>query len=128
MKINPTHKGKRGEVEFCKWLSKNFNIDVEREYNQSQGGADIIINDFIFEIKRREVLDLKTWWQQVCIAKKKHPDKELIQIVAYRQNRKPWNFLIPANLVNGIERGFLICEEKIFIEFMNYVVEKNNDR
>ena len=121
MTINGIKKGKGGEVEFCKWLDKNLNIKSERNYNQSQGGADIIISDFIIEVKRREVLGLSNWWYQIMIAKKRHEDKNLIPIVAFRQNRKKWEFLLPANLI-GLDRGYIRCEEKIFLEFAKTIV------
>jgi len=124
--INSIKKGKSGEVEFCTWLFDNFGIDVQRNYNQAQGGADIIIKDFIFEIKRREVLDLDSWWLQICIAKKKHKNENLIPVVAFRKNRQKWQFLIPANLIHGIEKGYLQCTERVFIELMSlFVIEVN---
>ena len=128
MSLNPVHKGKRGENELCRWLDINLGIDyAEREYNQAKGGADVIVEDFIIEVKRREALDLESWWYQVAIAKQRHPDIHLIPIVAYRQNRKPWGFLLPANLIIGIERSFVIASEKVFIEFAKNLVKPRTD-
>jgi len=123
MALNAIKKGKTGEVEFCKWLLANFGIEVERNYNQAKGGADVIVNDFIFEIKRREVLDLDTWWHQVCIAKQRHKNRVLIPVVAFRQNRRQWQFLIPANLIYGIEKGYVQCQERVFVEFMETIIK-----
>jgi len=123
MALHAQKKGKRGEVEFCKWLLDNFGIDTERNYNQSDGSSsDIIIDDFIFEIKRQQVLSLDSFWHQVVVAKKNHKNKELIPIVAYRQNRQPWRFLIPANLIHGLERGYLIASENVFKQFMRGII------
>ena len=123
MAINPVHKGKRGENEFCEWLDKNLGIDYAvREYNQAKGGADIVIEDFIIEVKRRENLDLADWWYQVAIAKKRHAETDLIPIVAFRQNRKAWRFLIPANLITGIEKGYLEAPAEVFIEFAKSII------
>lgn len=122
---NPIKKGKAGEVEFCKWLKDNLGIIVERNYNQSQGGADVITDNFLFEVKRREQLDLDTWWQQVCVANKSKHNGELIPVVAFRQNRKKWQFLIPANLITGLKRGYLIAGQTVFIEFAESLIGVN---
>lgn len=123
MGINPVTKGKRGEVEFCHWLFKNLGIIVEREYNQSQGGSDIIISDFIFEVKRREVLALTDWWYQVVISQRNYPDSNLIPVVCFRQNRKPWEFLLPANLICGLDKGFVRASENIFLQFAKSIMK-----
>lgn len=119
---NAIKKGKAGEVEFCKWLKENLGIITERNYNQSQGGADVITDSFLFEVKRREAIDLDSWWCQVSIANKDKHKGELIPVVAFRQNRKSWQFLIPANLISGVERGYLICKESVFIEFAKSIL------
>ena len=122
--VHAQKKGKRGEVEFCKWIFKNLKIKTERNYNQSDGhSADVIIDDFIFEIKRCETLDLDSWWYQVAIAKKRHEKLELIPVVAYRQNHKKWNFLLPANLINGMKKGYLIANEKTFLNFAKLIID-----
>lgn len=128
-KLHAQKKGKAGEVEFCSWIDKNLYIDdnrTERNHLQADGSsADIIVKDFIIEVKRREILDFDSWWYQVMIAKKNHKTRELIPIVAFRQNRKKWNFLIPANLIIGIERGYLMANEKVFLQFAkNLIGEK----
>ena len=102
---------------FCAWLKENLNIDVERNYNQSQGGADIETDNFLFEIKRRETLSLNLWWKQVTKAHNSHPRKnELIKVVAFRKNRSPWQFLISAELI-GLDSGFLLASEEVFRDF-----------
>ena len=121
--VHAQKKGKRGEVEFCGWLKDNLDIEVERNYNQADGhSADVITEDFIFEVKRREAIDLDTWWHQVAISKKRNKNEDLIPIVCFRQNRKPWQFLIPANLLNGVERGYMILNERVFINFANSII------
>lgn len=120
--INVVQKGKTGENEICDWLYKNLNIKAERIYNQAKGGADIVISDFIIEVKRRQTFDFKSWWYQVSIAKKRHEDKNLIPVVAFRQNYKKWEFLIPAPLIHGLERGYIRCEEDIFLNFAKTIV------
>lgn len=128
MPINPTHKGKRGEVELCKWVDKHLGADLEllepteRNYNQSQGGADVIVPNFIIEVKRRETLDLQSWWHQVITAKKQNIEADLIPVVAFRQNRKPWQFLIPADFI-GVDKGFIILSELVFTKFARRVIK-----
>lgn len=116
MALNACKKGKTGEVEFCQWLDENLGLETERNYNQSQGGADIIVGDFIFEVKRREALDLKTWWLQVIVAKKSHKNPDLVPVVCFRQNRKQWEFLIPAAYI-GIEKGYVRLSALVFKKF-----------
>ncbi len=125
--VNPVHKGKRGEVEFCKWLDKNLGFeDTERNYNQSQGGADVIVKDFIVEVKRRETLNFVDWWYQVSMAKKEHKEQDLIPVVAFRQNNKKWEFLIPAEYI-GVEKGFIRITEIVFKKWaLNIIAGKPN--
>lgn len=113
MALHAQKKGKRGEVELCEWIQQNLGITTEREYNQADGGsADIIIENFLIEVKRRESLNLYQWWSQVKNAHKQH-EEFLIPVVAFRQNRKPWEFLIPAEFIK-IDRGFLRVSETVF--------------
>lgn len=117
MALNPVHKGKRGEVEFCKWLKKNLGLDYEpeRNYNQSaRGSADVVsVEGWCFEVKRREILDLDSWWWQCSIAAKKIGEEP---VVAFRQNRKTWEFLISASAI-GLEKGYIRVSEDIFRQY-----------
>lgn len=114
--VHALNKGKAGEREACKWLHENLGLKEcpSRILDQArEGGADIIIDDFIIEVKRRETLGLKDWWYQVVTARKRHPAKHLIPIVMFRQNRKPWEFLIPAEAI-GVKTGFLRITAAVF--------------
>jgi len=122
--VNPIHKGKRGENELCLWLKANLdlNVDPERNYNQSKRGSSDIVNvaGWAFEVKRREVLSLDDWWWQVCVSVKKHyPESE--PVVAFRQNRKPWEFLISARAI-GLELGYIRLKDSIFINYANRAI------
>jgi len=128
--VNPVHKGKRGEDELCKWLDDNLRLPEKREHKEatrrntfqaSGTDTDVIVEDFIIEVKRQETLKLKDFWWQVCIAAKNHPNKDLIPVVAFRQNRKPWEFLLPAKLI-GLEKGFVRVTESTFIEFAEKLI------
>lgn len=123
--VHAQRKGKRGEDLFCKWLFENCDIDVRRNHWQADGhSADIIINDFIIEVKNRETHSFDDYWLQILRAKKNHENPDLIPIVAFKSNRQKWQFLMPATLITGIERGFVIATEKVFIQFIKYVIEK----
>jgi hypothetical protein len=123
MSLHAQKKGKRGEVEFCAWLNENFGIKTERNYNQADGtSSDVIIADFIFEVKRRESLSLSSWWHQVVVAAKNHKDKNLIPVVAFRQNRQPWEFLLPAYLLQRCELGYIRVNERVFIQFARNLI------
>lgn len=123
-------KGKSGEDELCKFLDTHLKLNERREYNaptrrehfQASGSdTDVIVEDFIIEVKRREGIDLQSWWWQVCVAAKNHPNKDLIPVVAFRQNRQPWEFLLPAKLL-GLEKGFVRLTERTFIEFAKKLI------
>lgn len=123
MPLHAQKKGKRGEEEFCEWLEKHLGIEVARNLKQSRGkGSDIIIDDFLFEVKRHEILHLDDWWYQVCIAQQTYKKKGLIPVVAFRQNRKKWNFLIPAKLIPNLSKGYVQASERVFLEFIHAIV------
>jgi hypothetical protein len=112
--INGRSKGASGEREFAKWLESVLGLSWTPQRNLEQvrsGGADIIdIFPFIFEVKRCESLSLKDWWVQVVNACSK-PDE--IPVVAYRQNRQPWRFLISAKNI-GLDKGYIQLDEHVF--------------
>ena len=115
-KINVRAKGAQGEREFCMWLFENFNVPMPtRNLEQVRsGGTDIIdVEPFYFEIKRCETLNLDSWWYQVNRACKKAQDDSLIPVVAFRKNRKPWEFLIPSKFI-GVKRGYMRLDERCF--------------
>ena len=125
MALNAKTKGASGEREFGKWLLDNFKllsehgIVPERNLLQTrEGGADIInVPCFIFEIKRVEKLDLQSAWNQVQRVK-----SHKIKVVAFRMNRKPWNFLISANHID-VDKGFLILNEMVFKKYASKIFE-----
>ncbi len=113
------NKGANGEREFCKWLFDHFNIPMPtRNLEQVRsGGTDIMdVEPFYIEVKRCESLNLDSWWHQVNRAAKKSHDENIIPVVAFRQNRKPWEFLIGAKHI-GIKRGFIRLDSRIFIKW-----------
>jgi len=125
-RINSRRKGATGEREFCDWLFKNFTEVIEKPKRNllqvREGGADIICPPFMFEIKRTEKVNLTAFWFQVKKATIKYIESGadgcefLIPVVAFRQNNKPWKFLIGAEYI-GVETGFLEITERVFIKF-----------
>ena len=131
-RINSRVKGASGEREFCQWLDIHLDIaHGERNLEQVRsGGADIInCYPFVFEVKRVENLDLDAAWIQVKEAWREikyegydgtHQyttgDENLIPVVSFRYNRKPWEFLISAELI-GNSLGYMRLNEKTFKEF-----------
>ncbi len=117
--INSRSKGVGGEREFCRWLQKTLDLPYLPERNLDQvrnGGSDVCdIAPFLFEVKRCQQLALRDWWVQVMKAAKK--DLNSIPVVAYRQNRQKWKFLISASYI-GLDKGYIRLEE---FEFSNWL-------
>ena len=118
MSLNARSKGNSGEREFCQWIGANFDLDFLPERNLEQvrnGGTDVILPPFGFEVKRRESLDLDSWWIQVKNDCERH-DLDLIPVVAFRQNRKGWQFLISGSNI-GLDFGYVRINKKCFLKW-----------
>lgn len=118
-KINARAKGANGEREFCRWLFDNFNIPMpQRNLEQVRsGGTDIIdFEPFFFEVKRCEKIEKEKWWRQVSKAKAGQFDDSIVAVVAFRQNSKPWEFLISAEHI-GCNKGYIHINEFRFLEW-----------
>ncbi len=120
MAINARIKGASGEREFCKFLFENFDFNELPQRNLEQvrsGGADIVgIKEFpnvIFEVKRVEILSLLKWHHQVKAA----CNENEMGVVAFRQNRKGWEFLMPSTIV-GVKRGYVRMTEQVWVKWM----------
>lgn len=120
--INVRTKGAGGEREFCRWLQDTLGLQKTPERNLDQvrnGGADICeVCPFLFEVKRCQALKQRDWWVQVMTASRQIPGS--IPVVAFRQNRQPWRFLISAMYI-GLDKGYLQLEEMEFKSWLkNY--------
>ncbi len=121
-RINSRAKGATGERQFCKWLAIHLYIEgAERNLEQVRsGGADIVTDWFVFEIKRVENLDIAGAWRQVAIATKEITEREdnvlyREPVVAHRQNgKKEWSFCISAKHI-GLDNGYVMLNERNFI-------------
>jgi hypothetical protein len=130
---SPKNKGAAGEREAAEWLQKKFNLEHLPQRNleqvrfkgkgRVQQGHDLIgFEPFGIEVKRQEVLSLRTWWRQAKIAAHRS-NTPSIPVVMYRQNRKQWKFLISANHI-GIEVGYLHLESQEFIDWVNHILNR----
>ena len=114
-RINGRNKGAAGEREAAKWLQSKFNLQNTPQRNLEQtrsGGHDLTgFEPFLVEVKRQEVISLRKWWVQAVTSSKNIEGS--IPIVMYRQNRRPWRFLISATYI-GCRNGYIILEEREF--------------
>ena len=89
-------KGAQGERELANELTAELGVKVARNLLQvREGGYDLKGLPIALEVKRQESLNLKAWWGQTI-----DQAGELLPVLAYRQNRKPWKFILPAYGIN----------------------------
>lgn len=128
-KINAGRKGAAFEREICDWLDLHLGIKTQRLLGQArEGGADIETEDFLIEAKRRESLDLYSWWNQVLRAKREHPNEDIIPVVVFKQNRQEIKWLIPANLLPNVEKGYMIVSSAVFKQFAKGILDGTGER
>lgn len=113
MGINVRTKGKAGESEFVNRFQMFFPNELKRNLLQTrEGGADISgCHPFCIEVKRCEKIERPKWWRQVLAATA--PDE--ISVVAFRQNKKPWTFLLPVYLMIPGAEGYVEASEEVFL-------------
>ena len=91
------NKGARGERELAGLLADRLGVEVLRNLSQTRdGGHDLDGLPFALEVKRCEKLAIQTWWDQ-AVEQAKAVGKP--PALAYRQNRRPWRFVIPLAVV-----------------------------
>lgn len=110
-------KGQRGERELATWLEVHLDAEVKRKLGQArESGADIVcVPGLVIEVKRHEVLNLNKWWKQVTDAAREEGG---IPVLAFRQNRKRWQFGLPFSLVLEDEDGYIILQEQEFVTWL----------
>jgi hypothetical protein len=120
-RMNIRNKGRAGEIEFCKWLTKTLGLTEEPKRNLNQtreGGADVIYPPFIFEVKRVRRLAFKSWWDQITVARRGHKIQTgecLFPVVAFRPDNCQWEFLIHASELDPrIQAGYLHINRFVF--------------
>jgi hypothetical protein len=89
--LKSRNKGARGEREFCDILTQALGEKVTRQLGQARdGGSDVVLQPFRFEVKRQERLAINDWIAQ---AEAGTPPGE-IPVVAFRRNNQPWRVII----------------------------------
>jgi hypothetical protein len=99
-------KGAVGEREVLALLSERLGVKLERNLSQTRnGGADCIqLGKVSLEVKRQERLNITAWWEQAV----KQAGSN-IPVLAFRQSRKPWTFVVDSNDVQLLSsRGHLL--------------------
>jgi len=111
-------KGHNGELELARLINEILPLDAKRNLTQVRdGGADINLEGLCVEVKRQETLNLNTWWDQVCRAA---DDSGGVPVLAYRQNRRPWNFVLPGYLLVPGCSGRLTMDADTFAAFLEH--------
>jgi Holliday junction resolvase len=97
MVLNSKVKGANGERELAQLLTSwareiGIELDLIRNLEQVRsGGHDLLgVPGLATECKRVEVLAVNTWWGQ---AQRQAREAGLQPLLAYRQNRKKWQFI-----------------------------------
>lgn len=99
-------KGASGEREVLALIGEKLGRKFERNITQSRyGGADCIdMGRIKLEVKRQEKLNISDWWKQA-----ERQAKGGVPVLAYRQSRKPWTFVLDCADVCLLDaRGHLI--------------------
>lgn len=92
MSAMQTRKGKQGERELARLLSDHLGTAVKRNLGQSRdGGFDLLIPGWSLEVKRAAMPRVSEWWEQTLMQAEK---SKLRPVLAYRQDFKPWHFVI----------------------------------
>lgn len=89
MPINSRSKGKRGELEFSKYLqSKGYEARRGQQYSGGDTSQDVVhdVPGVHLEVKRVEAGNLYHWLEQA----KRDAVEGKVPIVAHRRNNKEW--------------------------------------
>jgi len=93
------NKGARGEREICSLLGEALGLNLDRNLEQTRsGGADILLDQWAIEIKRREKFtftDVMKWWGQTIAQAKAHSRHP---VLLYRADREDWECIMPYSL------------------------------
>lgn len=136
------NKGAAGEREFIGLLAPvvtraclaagTQGIALSRNFAQcAVGGSDMDSLErygFIFEVKRHETLAVNTWWTQVTKAVR---GRNCWPILAYKQNRQQWSFVIDCRMLWIDAIGRVTMEQDVFLAWfeksLTSVLTKHNE-
>lgn len=131
--VNARNKGAAGEREFigiiapivtnaCK-ATGTAGIILSRNFAQSAvGGCDmdsLAHLGFMFEVKRHETLSINTWWKQI---QKAVHGRNCWPVLAYRQNRQPWTFVVDCGTLGIEAQGRVFMEQEVFAAWFEKVL------
>ena len=98
-------KGAAGEREVCDLIFQHLGIQVHRNLSQTRdGGADIKLNPYSIEVKRRAAIGNVYGWIEQATAGCEPSERP---IVVCRADRKEWLAILP------IEELFRLIREEI---------------
>lgn len=100
------NKGKAGEREVADIIFYATGVKATRNLNQARnGGHDLDgVPGISVEVKRQEKLSINTWWKQCT---RQATEAGLVPVLAYRQNRKPWSFVVSVDRIPMSQPVFL---------------------
>lgn len=127
------NKGAAGEREFNGLLAPTVTqacleagvpgVALARNFAQaSEGGCDLdslAHLGFAFEVKRHETLQINTWWKQIQAASTK---LRAWPVLAYRQNRQPWTFVVDCRCLWIDTDGRVTMEQEVFLAWFKKVL------
>lgn len=114
--MNSRNKGNSGEREAARLLKSLFEINFERNLQQTRGGGfDLILSEkqecsektvgffstLAIEVKRSKRIThslVNAYWEQAVA----QSGDSLIPIVMMREDRAVWNFIVPMSMVNPV--------------------------
>ena len=105
-------KGKRGELEWSKFLRDSFGLREtrrSRQYCGDAGDCDVVgVSGLACEVKRVESLSIYPAIEKAAAQCR----RELVPYVAHRRNNKPWLVTIRAKDLQRFSDMFLAALEK----------------
>ncbi len=96
------NKGAGAEREFAALVSEALGVEVKRKLGQArEGGDDLQLGKYRFEIKRRETLAIMSWVRQIeaCVE-----DWE-VPVVAFRQSQQEGRCVIKLTDLLALLKG-----------------------
>jgi len=96
------NKGAGAEREFAALVSAALGVDVKRKLGQArEGGDDLQLGKYRFEIKRHETLAIMSWVRQIeaCVEPWEVP------VVAFRQSQQEWRWVIKLTDLLALLKG-----------------------
>jgi len=100
------NKGANAERELADIIFYATGVQMVRNLEQTRnGGHDLDgIDGLSIEVKRQEKLCLLAWWRQTL---RQAAECDSIPVLAYRQNRKSWKFIVGLDKIELSKEKFI---------------------